>query len=312
MIKRTLKKDRLVRFGLALAALAFIGCSSPEKQSKQAIVKVNDRTVTLGQYQSALKRLLPSGRGAAKEQETLELKRDLINQLIEEELLIGEAEKTGLSVSEAELSAEVDGLKKEYGDQDFKDAVTERYGSLENWKEEIKRKLLIKKIVDKVTDKKGPTEQQAKKYYQTHIKEFEADEQAKARMIVVSSEEQAKKLRATLTPANFAEVARQNSLSPDARNGGDLGYFGRGDMPQEFEDVVFMLKPNAISPVIKTDYGYHIFLLEAYRKGGRLKFNEVKSKIMEKLRLDEKDKALNNWITSQKERAVIEVREELL
>ena len=58
--------------------------------------------------------------------------------------------------------------------------------------------------------------------------------------------------------ASFEELARKYSLDPSARNGGDLGYFGKGDLLPKFEEAVFNLKPGEISGVVKTSLGYHI------------------------------------------------------
>jgi parvulin-like peptidyl-prolyl isomerase len=131
-------------------------------------------------------------------------------------------------------------------------------------------------------------------------------------MILVESEEKARSIRKTLTPKKFAEIAREVSLSPERASGGDLGFFGRGEMPKEFEDVVFNLKVGAISRIIKTSYGYHIFLVEARRRGGRLKFSEVKDRIMERLRQEKGEAEFSDWISSLKEDKRIEIKERLL
>ena len=64
---------------------------------------------------------------------------------------------------------------------------------------------------------------------------------------------------------DFAKVAKEHSLSPDREQGGDLGFFAKGEMPPEFDAIVFKLAPGRISDLVQSDYGFHIFLV-AHRK----------------------------------------------
>lgn len=304
--------DRIAR-GLRLGAFALLlaGCLASKDNDALYVVKVNDAVITYTQYKDALKRLIPSDRHYASE-EIAELKKDLLNELVEEELVLYEARRLKLKVSEAELSAEEEVLRKDYGDETFKEAISERYGSIDKWKEEIRRKLLIQKMMDRVTSGAKVTDEAALKYYQEHIRDYYRPAEVRARMIVVGSYKEARKIRARLTPANFAVVAEEVSLGPENRGGGDLGFFARGEMPREFEAVVFRLGPGEISPVVRTDYGYHIFLVEGKRKAAKEDFASVKKKIIEHIRADEADRVFSEWIREQKKILKIEIREELL
>lgn len=302
-----LVKAAAVLFILSLAA----GCGPVKDDSGEVIIRVNGRSITAGEYRDALKRLVPSERSEEAE-EFIELKKELVAEIIEEELLLEEAEKAGVSVSAAELASEVDLIKKEYGDASFKAAIESRYGSLGEWEEKIKRKLLIKKAIEAITKPARVSEKEARAYYEKHKDGFARPEQVKARMIVVSSEEDAAEVKARLTPGNFAEVAMEASLSPEGKEGGSLGYFGAGDMPNEFEAVVFALKPGEISQVVKTEYGFHIFLLEERRKGGPLPYPEVRARIVERLKNEKNSALLDEWIAERKRSSRIEIREGLL
>lgn len=292
--------------------LAASGCKGSPKADERVVAKIGSRSITVTEYSEAVKSMMPEGEKASKE-EALELKKEVIGQMIEEALILEEAARKGITATDGELDTEVEKIKNEYGDKSFKDVVTERYGSMDEWRQDVRKKLIIKKTIEDALGKGvAVSDEAARKYYEGHIKEFEYPEQVRARQIVVASADGAQKLLSKLTKENFADTAKQSSLSPDGKNGGDLGFFGRGEMPSEFEDAVFKLKPGEISPVVKTEYGYHIFLLETKRQSGRLKFNEAKGKIMERLRGEGADRDLSLWISVLKEKAAIELHEELL
>ena len=309
---KTLSGKKLAASLAVLLLFNFSACGFGKDDSKEVLIKVNDRVITAGEYRAALKRLVPAGQGPAGDG-LAELKKELVNEMVEEELLLEEAKRLGLSVTGKELSSEVDLIKKEYGDESFKSAIEERYGSFDGWEERIKRKLLVKMAIEKLTDSVKVSDAEARAWYAGNTEEFSRPEQVRARMIVVATEEEAAKLRLSLTAGNFGEVAKEISLSPEGAKGGDLGYFSRGDMPDEFEEAVFSLKrPGEISPVVKTAYGFHIFLLEDRRKKGTPPYAEVKNRIMESLRSGKSAEALGDWIDSKKHSSKIEVREELL
>jgi len=95
-----------------------------------------------------------------------------------------------------------------------------------------------------------------------------------------ATKQKAEALRAKVTPANFAALARENSQDQaSARSGGSLGLFPRGAMVPEFENALLALKPGQISPVIQTQYGFHIIHRPTYDqvKGQLLLYSKGKT-----------------------------------
>jgi len=88
----------------------------------------------------------------------------------------------------------------------------------------------------------------------------------RASHILVNDEETAKKLKAEIeSGADFAEVAKKHSLCPSKESGGDLGFFGKGQMVKEFEDAAFSLDTGAVSAPVKTQFGYHLIVVTEKR-----------------------------------------------
>lgn len=90
--------------------------------------------------------------------------------------------------------------------------------------------------------------------------------QVRASHILVDSEEKAKKLKMEIdSGADFRKIAKKDSKCPSGAQGGDLGFFGKGQMVKEFEDAAFSLPVGVVSQPIKTEFGYHLIVVTAKR-----------------------------------------------
>ncbi len=300
---------------IATAALVLTGCQKAENavESQTAVITVGKRIITLEEYDETLRRHISGDLEGADDEELSAIKKTVVAQLIDEALILDAAIQLGLTVSEEELAEEILSIQEASGDDDFDATVAEHYGTMEKWEDEIRKKVMIKKCIETVIGPKIEVpEDIAQQYYDSHLKEYTIPRQVRARMILVATEEEASNIRKSLTVKDFAETAREVSISPESSSGGDLGYFGRGEMPKEFEDVVFNLQVGRISRVIKTGYGYHIFLVEARRRGGRLKFAEVKQQIVTQLRMERGEVEFNDWMLALREEKRIEIKDKLL
>lgn len=113
--------------------------------------------------------------------------------------------------------------------------------------------------------------------YQAEIAGRPAEEEVRARHILLASEQEARAALAEVRRpgADFAEVARRRSTDPGARNGGDLGFFKRGDMIPEFEQAAFALSPGEITAnPVRTQFGWHVIRLEERRAVAAPTFEE--------------------------------------
>lgn len=299
--------------------LLFYGCKKETTEKvvspNEVAIKINDREVTHGEFQETFKKLFLEGESAeVKDEELKNLKAALVNQFIEEELILEEAKRLALDVSDSEVLKETEEIKKEYAGEGFESNILNKYGSMDKWKKEIKKKLFLAKVVDKaIASKITVKEDEARRYYKGHLSDYKRKEQARARMIVVKTEEEANQVKERLKKGeDFARLAQEISLGPEGKKGGDLGFFARGEMPKEFEDVVFPLPAGKISNVIKTAYGYHIFRVEEKREAKDLKFSEVKEQIINKIKRERSDAEFQTWMKELKQGARIEVKEELL
>jgi peptidyl-prolyl cis-trans isomerase C len=128
------------------------------------------------------------------------------------------------------------------------------------------------------------TEAQAKAAYEEQIAKIPPEPEVRARHILVKTEQEAKDLIKQLKGgADFTELAKKSSDGPSAQTGGDLGYFSRGQMVKQFEDVAFASKPGQISDPVQTEFGWHVIKVEDKRNRPVPSFDEVKDQLMASL-----------------------------
>ena len=130
------------------------------------------------------------------------------------------------------------------------------------------------------TGKAAVSEDELQRVYQEASKQMGQEEEVRARHILVETEDEANEIVSALkNGADFAELAKQKSKDPGASEGGDLGYFTKDQMVPEFSEVAFKMSPGQLSNPIKTQFGWHVILLEDKRVRQAPPFEEVKGQI---------------------------------
>jgi peptidyl-prolyl cis-trans isomerase C len=155
--------------------------------------------------------------------------------------------------------------------------------------------------------------EEAEAYYNANVDKFKRDDQVRARQILVREEKEAVAARdRILGGEDFASVAIDISLSPDSQDGGDLGYFSRGVMPPEFDEVVFAMHTAVVSDVVPSPYGYHLFLIQDKKDARDLSFNDVKDEILKRIEREKMEEIYMTWIEDLKNRSKIEINRDAL
>jgi len=134
------------------------------------------------------------------------------------------------------------------------------------------------------------------------------DEKGRKEALTVLEKAKAEKLLAEikLDPSKFEALAKINSDDPrSATNGGDLGYFQKGQMVPAFDKVVFTLAPGQISDIVKTDFGYHIIKVTDRKRSGIVPFVEIKEEIKKYIANQEKVAILQKLLVNLKNSAYI-------
>jgi len=181
-------------------------------------------------------------------------------------------------------------------------------------KRDIEFQFRMERLVENLCkDLPKPSVQQAKKHYDENIENFVSPEQVRAAHIVKNvdaktSSEQAKKAILEIqeklkSGKHFEELADQYSDCPG--NGGNLGYFSRGQMVQAFEDVVFSMKKNEVSDVFQTEFGFHIAKVYDKKPKSPIPFEQVKKNIFKQLDEQNRNAKIESYLDELREKAEV-------
>lgn len=208
---------------------------------------------------------------------------DIVDQLLEEQMVIAAADEKGITVTDEEAQLSMDeikeGLENQFGDEKKTASTLKKFNiTWDDLKEIVVNNIKIQQLYTQVTADVKVTDEEVQKYYQDHVAEFAMPEQVKASHILVEEEKLANELRTRIEKGeDFAELAKEHSADPGSReNGGELGYFSAGRMVPEFDKAAFSTPVGQISPVIKTEHGYHIIKVEDKKPARTLTLEEVK------------------------------------
>lgn len=154
------------------------------------------------------------------------------------------------------------------------------------------------------------TDEDVKAAYDKEFADFEGPEEINARHILVKEKAEAEEIIKELEGgADFIELAKEKSTGPSGPNGGDLGYFGKGQMVKPFEDAVFALEPGAITKEpVQTQFGWHVIKLEDKRRQEKPALEAVENELRQQLMRERYEQRM----TELKEAASIEILDEAL
>jgi len=193
------------------------------------------------------------------------LKAEVLDIIVLTEVIATKAVENKVTVDEAELTElfEQNHLQVMEEDEDYKKLIEENNLDDKFIKEQMRKDLLSYKYNQFYLEKTEIADEAAKTFYDENTELFNKDE-VSARHILVDEEATAKEVIAKLEAGeDFAKLAGEYSTEPGAgARGGDLGFFSRGQMVPEFENAAFSLEVGKISEPVKTEFGYHVILVE--------------------------------------------------
>ncbi len=287
------KKLKVFIAGLISMSL-LVGCAT-DKLGK-TVATVNGENITYGEYlkkfafqkymidstygKEIWNEKVPAEQSITKQETTLikDFTLRLVDSIIQEELLSQEAKKQSLKIDESELKNNVDQWKNSIKKDTTAKEYYEKNGITEEFVTDVfKEQMNISALEANYTKNNPVTQAEIDKYYNEHKSEY-TNAQVKASHIIIktqnddgtemsqdkvdSAKKQIDEIYAKIKAGeDFAKLAKQYSQDASKDAGGDLGFFSKGQMVKEFEEVAFSMKVGEVSEPFKTKYGYHVVKL---------------------------------------------------
>jgi len=277
------------------------------------LIEIGQRHLSLEQFEHELQLNYPDISGLSDEQQ-LPLKAQLIKQLIDRELILGEAARLNVQISPDELDAALAEIRGTYSPDEFNQILKKMDKTFEAWVSALKLRLLTAKVSTAILAPQiEVTDKETEQYYRANKESFRRPAEIRARQMLFPTREEALKiLKRVKKGENFAALAKEYSLSPDSEKGGALGYFSKGQLPPEFDEALFNLPVRQVSDPVKSPYGYHLFIVEKRRRAGLRPYAAVKDEIIEKLYHEKEESAFHLWLEKLQETTETTVNWELL
>jgi peptidyl-prolyl cis-trans isomerase C/foldase protein PrsA len=305
-----------MRSGAAVVFLLLVVACHRPQQGPPAVAIFGQEKILATDLKSELDRIrIESEQEVKLEGESLAaLRRAVLSDLIDHRLLLAEATKAGVTVSDRELDEYVQRQNSEVKPETA--AAQAEALSPEAFRNRVRERLVIERfLIREVAARVALRPEEARAYYDAHPDEFKRSEQVRVSQILVPKREandveakkQADALKVMLNRNDFAKLAREQSAAPEAIRGGDLGWFGQGQMPPEFEEACFKLKKGQISDVVETSWGYHLFKLVDRRDGAKVPFPEAERKIELQLKREAVSKAQTAFLEKLRQRAGVQI-----
>ena len=231
-------------------------------------------------------------------------KKSILENLIKRELLFISAAKESPKDLDKMVNDELKNLKLNFKDEkEYNSYLASMNIDEKSIKDNIKKNIILQEFVKKQSEGVKITDKETKKYYEDNRDKFKQQEEVRGSHIIIlinekvdekSAEQKINKIYEEIKNGlDFGEAAKKYSEDGSAESGGDLGYFPRGKMVKEFEDVAFKMNIGEVSKPFKSRFGYHILKLTDKKAEKQLPFEDVKE-------------GIKNYLVSQKTKDILE------
>ncbi|MBF0225269.1 MAG: peptidylprolyl isomerase [Desulfobacterales bacterium] len=295
------------------------------KATEDKVAIINGNPIYADKLNIEIDRALNSSKthkDSLNEEQLYNVKTKVLNRLIEEELLFQETQKEKITVTDNRVLEEIEKIKKNFSKPEEYEAILKNLNLTENdLKLQLKRSISIQELINnKIAKDIKISDEDCKKFYDDNQNMFKRADSVNAMHILVKvdnsatdeDKEKAKKKiediqKELKAGADFSELAKKYSDCPSGKEGGNLGFFSKGQMVKSFEDAAFNMEIGQVSDIVTTNFGYHLIKVIDKQKEMSVPYEEVKDQLARNLKQEKVSKSVGSYVTELKEKAKIEV-----
>ena len=287
------------------------------------LARVNGEAIERWEFDNAVKRIEARAGGPVPPEKRDEVLRGVLDQLVAYHLLAQESRARKIAVTDQELEAQLAQIHKTFPDENaFTQGMAAQGLTPERLREQVRTGLQVTKVITVEIDPKiAVQDAEVSTFYQQNLGRFKQGDSVHASHILFSvpqsatpaqkTEAKAKAqaaLKQVRAGADFADIAKAQSQDPgSAPKGGDLGFFPKGQMNPQFEDAAFGTKIGTVSPVVETQFGFHIIKVHERRAPRTAPLTEVAGQIKEFLTQGQREQKLEQFVEQVKAKGKIEI-----
>jgi len=291
------------------------------------IAYVNDEIITLSELNEKTEAFVEARKQNPflrdQDQAIETIRRTILENLINDRLASQEISRLKISVSDSEVNETVERIKQEnrFTQETLEEMLRKEGKTLDDLRLTIRKDLEQSMLINQEVRRKIViTDEQVEAYYQSHLQEFQGKQRWRLYDIYLpfpaeSSRAQMARLHADaeqiqrqlLQGADFATMAKRYSRGPAAEEGGDLGFFSKGELDPVLEKAIEELQPGEISPVITTNTGLHLIKITDVENTATTSLAEVQETISRQLYQEEINSRYAEWLQGLRERSYVKV-----
>jgi len=312
----------------AIAAVLVPLALSADTVVEEIIARVNNQIITKSDYereQQQLKEETQQQDPTRADQLAGDQQKDVLRGLIDRELLLEKGKDLDIN-ADTELIKRLDDMRKQMkldSMEDLEKAAQAQGVSFEDFKQNMRTEIITQQVIQReVGSRINPSKEEQQKFYDQHKAELSRPEMVRLSEILVSTEQAGddpQKLDAAKAKAdgllkqirgggNFDDIAKKSSEGPSAAQGGDLGFFERGKLAKQLEDLTFGMKKGEVSDVVRTKQGFVILKVVEHQTAGIPPLSEIETKVQEAVYMEKLQPALRDYLKKLREDAFIDIK----
>jgi len=283
-----------------------------ERAVELALLEVTTEAISISTLEA--EESIISEEAEAEEKIEMEVKRSILDKLIESVLIEQGASREGIVITEEEIDTGISEMKEKFpSPYEFHKTIAMTGMTVKDLKMNIRKQLLIQKLKEIIVRDVLVTDGEIQKFYDRNKDIFIKKERVRIKHIRVDTYDEAVEVIGRLEKGqDFDELAGfLSSASPDEEIGWDLGFVEKGELSEELDEIAFWLKPGEVSPIIELEDGYHIIKVVGKIKEKVTELEDARESIKEFLMNEKASSVFKKWLEEEKAIADIEINEKL-